>query len=257
MLSYPAGRRVSRDERGVSLIETIVAMVSGLVLLGAMFSILEVSLHQSTRLTDVAQATQLGRNTMTRVVDELHSACISPGFTPIQEGSNSKEMTVISAYSENATIGAESVRKDKIVWSEAAKTLTDTRYQGNGGEWPKYTFPEKATAVTRVGESVTQAENEKKEKLPIFRYYAYAAKAGTGTSAPSSALNEAEPLTGEGEKGLSAKEAKTAASVLVSFRTAPPSGSTQASRSIDLSSQVTFAFSAPSSEASIKDGPCE
>lgn len=257
MLSFSPVDHVRRDERGVTLVEALVAMVSGVVVIGAAFAIFEVSLHQSSRIADVSQATQLGRAAMTRVVDELHSACLSPGFTPIQEGSNKKEMVLVSAYSEKATIGSESVRKDKIVWNEAAKTLTDSKYASNGGEWPKYTFPASATSVTRIGENVTQAENEQKEKLPIFRYYAYATKASTSAAAPSSALNEAEPLLGEGEKGLSAKEAGTAASVLVSFRTGPASGSTKPGRSIDFSNQVTLAFGAPGAEATIKDAPCE
>jgi Tfp pilus assembly protein PilW len=257
MLSSRLARRLIRDERGIGLVELLVGAVTGLILLGAMYSILEVSLHQSTRLTDYGQANQLARTSMTRIVDELHSACLATGFTPVQEGSTAKELIVINAYSEKTTIAPESVRKDKIVWNEAAKTLTDSKYVSNGGEWPKFLFPEKASAVTRIGEGVTQTENEKKEKVPVFKYFAYATKASTSSSSPSSTLNEAEPLTGEGEKGLNAKEAKSAASVLISFRTAPSSGSKEAARSADLSNQATFAFSAPNAEATIKAGPCE
>ena len=48
--------RLRRDERGFTLIEVMVAMVVGLIVIGALFAILEVSLKQNARITDRVQS---------------------------------------------------------------------------------------------------------------------------------------------------------------------------------------------------------
>ena len=60
-------------------------MVTGIIVTGALFAILEVSTRQSSRLSNVAQATQVSRNAMTKIVDQLRSACLSTNFTPVIE----------------------------------------------------------------------------------------------------------------------------------------------------------------------------
>jgi hypothetical protein len=212
-----------------------------------------VSMNQSTRLSDVAQATQLGRTAMTRIVDELHSTCLSSGFTPVQEKSNANELIFTNAYSENAEIPSE--RRDKIVWNEATGTLTDNIYLSSGS-WPTFTFPGTPTSSVRIGEHVSQGELEnggKAEKLPIFQYYKFSTKSSTTPTAPSSTLNEKEPLKGT----LNSTGAAEVASVVVSFKAAPNDGKATMGRGVSLSSQVTFAFEAPSSEAPIEAAPCE
>ena len=104
-------RERARDARGFTLIETLVAILTGIVVTAALFAILEVSLHQSARAADVVQASQLGRATMTRMVDELRSSCLATEFTPIQEKSSNTELYFRNSYSEKAVPTSASEHK--------------------------------------------------------------------------------------------------------------------------------------------------
>lgn len=244
-------------DQGMTLVETLVAIVTGVVVLGAALAIFEVALHQSSRLTDYTQATQLGRTAMTRVIDELHSACIASGFKPVQEGSGESKLVVINAYSENAEIAAgEKTRKDEISW--ASEKLKDATYSSTGGTWPEFTFASTAAKNVLLAEHVTKAEIENpetkvKEKPPIFRYFDYATKASAEAAQPVSTLTEVKPP----ETGFTAAEAEKVAGVQVSFKTGATSGNQAADRFVDLTNQVTFALSPARSEATIQDGPCQ
>jgi prepilin-type N-terminal cleavage/methylation domain-containing protein len=268
MLIPPSALRAARDQRGFTLIEVLIAMITGLIVTGALFSVLEFSIHQTTRLSDITQANQLGRTTMTHIVDELHSACISAGFAPIQATSTETSLVFVSGYSSEAEVPSVfgekgGVRKDEIEFKEGK--MWDTSYPATGSEGEsKYTWG--TPTKTLIGENISQSvePSGKKEAIPVFKYFAYATKSSTGTAEATSTLEEAKSLTKGGEK-IGTEGAKSAASVLISFNTATSdknvllggSSKVNSDRSADLSSQVTFAFSAPSSEATIEAGPCE
>ena len=144
-------RRRLAAERGFTLIETLVAMVTGIVVIGGLFAVLEVSLHQSTRIADVVQASQLGRQAMTHIVDEMHSACIGPNFTPVETGSSPSKLIFVNGYSEKAEL--TEAHKDEIVFS--GETLTDNVFNSNGGTWPEFTFPASATSSVLIGKSIS------------------------------------------------------------------------------------------------------
>ena len=247
-------RRSFRDERGMTLIETLVAMVTGIAVMGGLFAVLEVSLHQSSRLVDVVQATQLGRQAMTHIVDELHSACISQNFTPIQAESSATKLIFINGYSEKAEL--PEAHKDEIVFNGETQTLTDNVFNSSGGTTPEFTFPKAPTAGVVISKNITQSTEGAKVPIPVFRYYEYAVTPPNNETR-SVASSTLVPINVPEKTGLTAEQAKKAASVEITFRAGPTSGNSDVTRKADLNSQATLAFSAPSSEATIEAAPCE
>jgi len=253
-----AGGALSAED-GFTMMELLVAMVTGLAVCFALFEIMIVSTHQSAHLTDYAQATQQSRTAMTRIVDELHSACVSPGFAPIQVGSGESELRFIDAFSEEAVIGKTQISEHRIVWSKAAETLTDYTYPATKEvSWPTFEYASTPTPASgfQLAHSVRQSETGGK-KIPIFQYYSYSAKASESATAGLSTLNT-EPLA----VPLIKETAPTAASVLITFNTGPFDGSTPngyLGKGVPsgLQTQVTLAFSAGLSNNEVVDAPCK
>jgi prepilin-type N-terminal cleavage/methylation domain-containing protein len=270
----PAPHTSLRSERGFTLIEVLVAMVTGVIVTGALFAILEVSMRQSTRVSDVAQATQLGRTAMNHVVDELHSACIAASFAPVQATSGEAKvgepkLVFINGYSEAAEVPSvgtttTGVREDEIIWSESAQTLTDKTYLATAEpKTNEFTFAATATPKNgvRLAEHVVRATSPVTgEPIPIFQYYEYGNSTNSSTTTGLSTLealhNEKGAVLKAGEK-LGSTPAKEAASVLVTFSIAPTDNATTLGRAAEFSSQNTFTFSAPNSENPLKTVPCE
>ncbi len=267
-----------RDRRGFTLIETLVAMVTGVIVTGALFAILEVSVRQGARLSAVAQATQVSRTAMTHIVDELRSACLSSGFTPIiANGESAKssapsKMIFVNGYDEKtekekeppAELPASGIHKDVIEYNEASKQLLDKTYVATSNAptetFEKYTFPVNPNATVKLAENV-----EKVGEKPIFEYFAYATKSQPGsTERGASTLEEKEPgLLPKSTSIMTEAQAKTVASVVVRFRAGPyekeirMNAGPEKSTFAEQTSQTLFSFSAPSSETTIEAAPCE
>ena len=134
-LNLKINRSRIRDDRGFTLMELLVSMLTATIVVGALFSILTISTGQTTLIADKVQANQLGRTAMTRIIDELHSSCLAAGFAPIQEKSNETELIFKNAYSEEAVlsnakeakVAGTGVFEHQIVWNSSAKTLTQPR----------------------------------------------------------------------------------------------------------------------------------
>jgi Tfp pilus assembly protein PilW len=251
MKSASPSPRIVADERGFTLIELLVTMLTATVVAGALFAVLNFSTTETAALSDKVQADQLGRIAMTRIVNELHSACISPSFTPIQTTSSGSTLIFINAYSKSALIEQPEAEWHEVVWNEAGRTLTDLHTKSNAGSWPNFTFPATRTS-SLLANNITQNESGGK-KIPIFQYYSYATETESGETIPTTTLNS-KPLSGS---KLTEGEADEAASVLVSFNAAPTNGKTAFNRSLNLSAQTTFAYSVPNSETPIHDAPCQ
>jgi hypothetical protein len=236
------------DAAGFMLIETLVAMISAIVVTGALFAILIVSLHQTSRITGRVQATQLGRTTMTRMVDELHSACIAREFTPIQSKSSETELIFISGVGTEAVLSKAFLHK--IAYSKTEGMLVETTIASSSGEWPNFEY--KSTPTTRrIGEYISQSKNSE-GAIPVFQYYKYAESTNTTNAVTTLSTTPIKLEAG----GLTATQSKEAAAVQINYTAGAPEGK-QYKPTIELSDQVTLAFTAPSAETPIVAKPCE
>lgn len=258
-----------RDRSGFTLIETLVAMITGVIVTGALFAILEVSVRQSGRLSAVAQATQISRTTMTKIVDQLRSACLSEGFSPVIEKSTANKLVFVNGYDEKpevkppaeskeppAELPAGSIHKDVIEYEEATKRLIDKTYLATSNveteTAEKFPFATTPAKTVLLAENVSQVESK-----PIFEYFAYSTSSSTGATEAATSISKT-PVTPENEE-----KAKSVASVVVRFRTAPTSkefhqtATSEKGLFAEQTSQTIFAFSAPNSETTITAGPCE
>jgi Tfp pilus assembly protein PilW len=258
----PTRRRIARlrDPSGFTLIEALVAMIAGVVVLGALVVILEVTINQTSRIDETAQANQTGRTTMTRIVDELQSACLGREFAPIRGSSTDNVLRFAAAYSKEANIKASEAAEHEIVWSKAGETLTEYKYAGSSGENTGIVFSttKESSSGTRIGEKIGHPVSE---EVPIFRYYKYRATPIGTSETPENALEQIKPTTETTELGSAA--AKLVAAVVVTFKAGALhqellANETKARESVrsELSDQTTFAFAAPTSETTITDGPC-
>lgn len=259
-----------RDERGFSMIELLIAMVSTVVVLAALVTILEVTYGQETRITDKVQADQTGRTAMNKIVEELHSSCTGFGAGAIQkptetpmsplEATGPANLWFVSAYG-NKDSGEpliEEVTEHDISWTttgtnSAGQTLgklTDyafTSTKGNAKEG--WTFPAltaaKASKTTTLASDVIapEAEEGKIKVATLFHYYKY------NTSGELTSLNSSEIGT--------AAAAKEIAKVTIGFTQAPSSEDTHEGRTASFSDSVVLRFDPSETGSQADNFPCE
>jgi type II secretory pathway pseudopilin PulG len=225
-----------QSEEGFTLIELLVTMIIGFIVLGALFTIQTVTLHQTTRLFSKVDATQHVRVAVEQVENELHSACITSNVTPIQTGSTASNLIFVSQY---GTAAALTPVEHQVVFNSAAATLTDNTYaltsssQAPDGS-PIYTFATTPTTTRTLLKNVAQTGT-----TPVFQYFAYQAPMngaspytdsagdpymmlldGTSVVPGTSTIPSPSPLT----VPLSSTDAANAAEVMISLTGGPQGG---------------------------------
>jgi hypothetical protein len=144
-----------QDEEGTSMIEVMVGLAMGMVVLAGLAMLLIVVMRGNARIGARAEASDNARVTMTRIMEELHSACAKAAAAPVLGTSTENKLVFNTAYGVPAGPNAAPV-KTEIEYSPTAGTLTETR----GGN-------------TRILLSdVSQAKNPEKptELAPVFYY---------------------------------------------------------------------------------------
>ncbi len=214
-----------RDERGTTMIELLVSTATGLVVLSALTMVIVASLHGNARVSARVDATQRARLVVTKIMRQLHSACVAPKIAPIQPGSTGTLLKFIHANGTQGTVVAPLPTMTEI--SLSGGVLTQTDRQATGGSSPSWTY-----APTTTTRQLLSGVGPISPSPSIFSYFASSNGSVSPTPQGTPLSASVAPLTIQVRIALSASPEKTsvadknaAASVQSSatLRLTPPS----------------------------------
>lgn len=157
-----ANRR-ARQEHGFTLVELLVGMAAGLVVTSALFTILDVTLRQTTRTFSRVDATQRARVALETIGNEMHSACVENRVTPILKDSTANSVSFWSQYGSGVSLTPV---KHTITFDPTARTLTDATYPVSGGFAPNWQASTTPTLTKRLLTNVDQSGS-----TAVFQYF--------------------------------------------------------------------------------------
>jgi hypothetical protein len=225
--------RLAHEERGTTLAELVVGMGAGLMVLVGLTTLIMVTINTTSRVSARVHATQEARLTLTRVMDQLHSACIAPKLAPIRAESSGNELRFVhatgSAVSPVPTLS-------KITYSNG--TLTQRDYAWKSGTAPFWEFKEDTPSRTVLLSSHIAPISG----VPLFSYYGYAAGAVSATPL-------AEPL--------SVTAAGETIQVTVSFMGLPGRGGSNDATPARMQGSASMRLTASSYNPTAPSRPCQ
>lgn len=136
---------IARDERGTTLVEVLVSTTTGLVVMAALTMVIIVSMHANARVSARVDATQRARLVLTKITQQLHSACVAPKIAPIQTGSTGTSLKFVYAPPSQSSAVAPLPTKTEINYSGGV--LTQTSWPATGGGYPNWTFASTPTTL--------------------------------------------------------------------------------------------------------------
>ena len=187
-----------RDESGTTMVELLVSVGSALVVMMGVVTLTTAVLHNQDRINRRVDANSRARPVMTRIVQELHSACVTSHIVPIQAGSTATTMTFLSK--SGSAVGPV---PDLHTVSLSGTTLREAVYPATGGTPPSWTFSGTPSSDTSMLTNVAAPAGT------LFRYYDFVNGALSTNPLPT-------PLT--------ATNAARVSYVAISFTSSPRAG---------------------------------
>jgi type II secretory pathway component PulJ len=221
-----------RDEEGTSMVEVMVGLAMGMIVLAGLAMLLIVVTRGNARIGARAEASDNANVTMTRIMTELHSACVEPTVAPVQEGSKPNLLIF-----KRGSYGGQSS-------ATAGAITTEIEYLNNGTLVERPTGPGglQRTMLTNVG----LAKNPEKpaETVPVFRYFNYT-------------VNGETPFAMTSNK-LGAINAGLTILVKVAFKASPKSEPVaDAGAATEIENSATLRLTPPTYREGEKAKPCE
>lgn len=224
------------DERGTTLVELMVGISLGMVILSALTGLVIVTMHASARVSARVHATQNARISLVKIIEQLHSSCVTPKIAPVQVGSTGTKLIFShSTASEGSSATVKPVRSEVAL---IGTSLVETNYAAIGSGIPP-TF-----SKTAIGPSQTLISNvaPTPPSTSIFTYFTYS----------NGALVAIPP------KELSLTEANSVIQVKVAFTGFPPRTSNKDSGvGASVGNSAMLRLTPPSFEAEAGSLPCQ
>jgi type II secretory pathway pseudopilin PulG len=264
-----------RRQEGFTLVELLAAMAAGMVVLAGLVTVISVTIHQTTATFTRIDATERARSMLNHVQDELHSACLANGVTPIEGGAQGTQVSDANNLvfvSQFGTSASPTPVEHKITYSPSAKTLTEFTYSATtaGSDPTKWVFS--STPVLAAGRllltNVTQISVP--TTLPVFQYFAYEQYTDKNGNAAMMLMDGSSPVLGSSSFSnpyplpvpLTTGNAAATAEVMVNLLVGAQGGSHENSQLTSASDPVTdsivLRFTPPPNAAggTTTFGPC-
>jgi type II secretory pathway pseudopilin PulG len=179
--------RLLRDQRGFTLPELLVSSIAFIVVLSSILMITTVATHNQDRIAKRVNANQRIRPVMTRVMDGLHSACVTRGVVPIATSSAAGSTTSTSINFISKSGSGVNLTPDLHNITLSGTTLTERVYTALSGTAPgPWTFSSTASSTNILLSNVSAPGNV------VFRYYDFVNGALNPTPLPAAPLSAAD-----------------------------------------------------------------
>jgi hypothetical protein len=113
------------DESGTTMVELLVGLAMGMIVLVGLTMTLIVVLHGNARVDARVEATDNARIAVTRIIEELHSACTSHNDIPIKGESTANRLVFTRAAPGAATDSEVEPIETIIAYGSGILTQTD------------------------------------------------------------------------------------------------------------------------------------
>ena len=170
-----------RDEGGFTLVELLSSLAVGMVVIFAIFGLLDYTVSAQRKVEDRVDAVQRGRNAMEVITQQLRSQiCLGPGYPAI----TSADGNSVTFYTD---LGGETskLQRRTIAFNPATGTVSQTDWNMSGSipTAPTFTLARTVNLATNlIGVGTT----------PFFRYYAFAQNPVTPNLLLASPLSDAD-----------------------------------------------------------------
>jgi Tfp pilus assembly protein PilW len=152
-------------EDGFSLTELLAAMVIGIVVLFAAFTVIDGAFSVNAKVSGRSDATQRGRAAMDEITRELRSQVCASGTSRVLSA-NPTEVT----FTADLSNGSKRPDKRQIAYDSATDKITQSVWAGTSGSAPNVQFS--ATAQTRVLVTDTDPDPVATPAGAVFTYWA-------------------------------------------------------------------------------------
>jgi type II secretory pathway pseudopilin PulG len=155
-----------RSQDGFTLPELLTTMTVSMVVLLAVFAVLDTVMKRTAETQARIEATQRGRVVMDTMTRQLRSQTCPSTTTPAIADASPNSVTFYTDLTNGAAPRKDSIEKRVLAYDPATKRITQSVYRPTGADPIAFN----ATATTRVLATDVVPDGGQ----PVFRYYAYA-----------------------------------------------------------------------------------